>query len=167
MKSFNILLVLFALIGTVPCLVIQAQEKEAAVVSNSDVRFGEYFELSDIKTGKEIFDSYSTMTASDSISMQLQAEVSSVCQVKGCWMNLVTESGDEVWVTFKDYSFFVPKDIAGKEVIVNGVAQIKLISEEDQKHYAEDAGKSQEEIDEIKGSKKRYSFVADGVALKE
>jgi hypothetical protein len=40
-------------------------------------------------------------------------------------------------------------------------------SVEELRHYAEDAGKSQEEIEAITEPKKTYSFVADGVLLKE
>ena len=47
--------------------------------------------------------------------MQLQAQVASVCQVKGCWMVLDLGGGTQARVTFKDYGFFVPMDIVGKE----------------------------------------------------
>jgi len=61
----------------------------------------------------------------------------------------------------------VPKDIAGKEVIVNGLAYVKETSVEEQRHYAEDAGKSEEEIATITSPKKSYAFEADGVLIKE
>ena len=35
-------------------------------------------------------------------------------------MKLDLENGEEAMVKFKDYGFFMPKDIAGEEVIVNG-----------------------------------------------
>ena len=58
-------------------------------------------------------------------------------------------------VRFKNYSFFVPKDIEGKEVIVEGKAFIDILTVDELKHYAFDAGKSKEEIDKIK-EKKEY-----------
>ena len=167
MKSFNILLVFFVLNTTVSCLFLQAQEEKSEALTKSEQHYGEFFEPGNIKTGEAILETYQEIGTSDSRQMQLEAEVLSVCQVKGCWINLILENDEEIWVTFKDYSFFVPKDIAGRKVLVNGIAQLTEISEEDQKHFAKDAGKTEEEISKIKGVKKKYSLVADGVVLKE
>jgi hypothetical protein len=41
------------------------------------------------------------------------------------------------------------------------------MSVKDQKHYAEDGGKSKEEIAKITTTKKTLGFEADGVLLKE
>ena len=87
--------------------------------------------------------------------------------MKGCWMTLNMADGNQVMVKFKDYGFFVPKDIAGKEVIINGKAFVEEVSVGDQKHYAEDAGKSAEEIAAITAPKKTFSFEADGVLIKD
>ena len=46
--------------------------------------------------------------------------VTEVCKAKGCWMKVALENGEETMVKFKDYGFFVPKDMAGKEVVING-----------------------------------------------
>jgi hypothetical protein len=70
-------------------------------------------------------------------------------------------------VKFKDYGFFMPKDIAGKEVIVNGKAFIEAMSVDEQRHYAEDGGESAEAIAAITEQKKTLRFEADGVLLKE
>ena len=92
----------------------------------------------------------------------IKATVTEVCQVKGCWMKL--KDGDhEIRVTFKDYGFFVPSSLAGKEVIIQGVLKEEVISEADRRHYAQDAGASEEEIEKIKGDAKEYTFEATGV----
>ncbi|MEM6643790.1 MAG: DUF4920 domain-containing protein [Bacteroidota bacterium] len=85
-----------------------------------------------------------------------------VCQKKGCWMTLKNEANQTIRVTFKDYGFFVPVDISGKEVIVEGLAQVEVIPEADARHYAEDAGQPFEP--EMQNS---VSFVADGVLFTE
>ena len=103
----------------------------------------------------------------DTIPMKLSAEVVNVCQAKGCWMTLNTPTGDEVMVKFKDYGFFVPKDISGKEVIIEGNAYVEEVSVDDQRHLAEDAGKSEEEIAAITAPKKSYGFVANGVLVSD
>ncbi|AUP81022.1 DUF4920 domain-containing protein [Flavivirga eckloniae] len=110
---------------------------------------------------------YKTMSVGDSINSKMLAKVNSVCQTKGCWMRLSLEDGNEVMVKFKDYGFFVPKDIAGKEVIVNGRAYVKEVPIDELKHYAADAGKSEEDIATITEPKRTFSFEADGVLLKQ
>jgi hypothetical protein len=86
--------------------------------------------------------------------------------VKGCWMKVRTTDGQTMRVTFRDYGFFVPKDIAGKQVVFEGTAQQSTTSVADLKHYAEDAGKSKEEIAKITQPEKAVTFVADGVIVK-
>uniref|UniRef100_UPI0035622737 DUF4920 domain-containing protein n=1 Tax=Seonamhaeicola sp. TaxID=1912245 RepID=UPI0035622737 len=88
-----------------------------------------------------------------------------VCKAKGCWMTLDLGDGNEAMVKFKDYGFFVPKDIAGKDVVVNGKAYVKEVPVDELQHYAEDAGKSAEEIAAITKPKKTFSFEADGVLI--
>ena len=68
-------------------------------------------------------------------------------------------------VKFKDYGFFMPLDIVGKEVVLDGEASVKEVSVKQLKHYAEDAGKTKEEIAKIKEPKKELQFVAKGVLV--
>lgn len=93
------------------------------------------------------------------------AKVESVCQAMGCWMKVAKSNGETMMVKMKDHKFFLPKDIAGKTAIINGVAEEKTTSVEMLKHYAEDEGKSQEEIDAIKDPKKEVVFIAAGVVI--
>lgn len=99
--------------------------------------------------------------------VKFAAKVNEVCQMKGCWMTLDLENGEEVMVRFKDYAFFVPKNSGGKTAIVEGRAFYDEVPVETLRHYAEDAGKSQEEINAITEPEMRLSFVADGVIIKE
>ena len=110
---------------------------------------------------------YNGLKAGDSLDTKMVAKVNEVCQAKGCWMTLQLEDSSEVMVRFKDYGFFVPKNIAGQEVIVNGKAYVAETSVEELRHYAQDAGKSQEEIDQITEPERTYAFLADGVLVKE
>lgn len=68
-------------------------------------------------------------------------------------------------VRFKDYAFFMPQDIVGRTIVVEGAANIKEISVESQKHLAEDAGKSAAEIAKITDSKESITILADGVVV--
>lgn len=109
---------------------------------------------------------YKNMALNDTVDMLFKAKVTDVCKSKGCWMKLDLENGEHVMVKFKDYGFFVPKDIENKEVIVNGKAFVNEVSVEEQRHYAEDAGKSDAEIAAIVDPKRTYSFLADGVLIR-
>ena len=107
----------------------------------------------------------SQITEKDKFTGKVKGKVVSVCQEKGCWMKVAREEGEPVMVKFKDYGFFMPKDIIGKEVVLDGEATVKETSVKQLKHYAQDAGKSKEEIEKIKAPKKEIIFVAKGVLV--
>lgn len=125
-------------------------------------------EISDemVMTEQEMVEKYNSLKPGDTISVKFTSKVKEVCQKKGCWMNL--DMGEnEAMVRFKDYGFFMPKDITGQEIIVNGKAYVEEMSVEDQRHYAEDAGKSVEEIAAIIAPKRTLALEADGVLIPE
>jgi hypothetical protein len=128
--------------------------------------FGDKFYLNDIKSINSVIEIYNSLDEKKIKNLKFEAKVNSVCKVKGCWMNLDLENGQEIMVNFKDYSFFVPKDIEGKKVIVQGKASIEILSVKQLQHYAYDAGKTDEEIKKIVNPKKVYSFEAKGVLIK-
>lgn len=94
-------------------------------------------------------------------------EIKEVCSKKGCWMTIDLPNGESMRVTFKDYGFFVPKNAHGYPVIIEGVATKKVTDVATLKHYAEDAGKSVEEVEAIKSPKKEYAFEAIGVIIQD
>ncbi len=106
------------------------------------------------------------MQSKESLVATVEGKVSSVCQAKGCWMKIETGTGESIRVTFKDYGFFVPKDLSGSTIIMKGVASYNVTSVEELRHYAEDAKKSKEEIEKITEPKKELVFEADGVLIK-
>jgi len=106
------------------------------------------------------------MKTTDSLQVKLVGTVYEVCQAKGCWMNLKSEtSGEELFVRFKDYGFFMPKDIAGRKVVIEGYSFPEVISVEELRHYAEDKGSSEEEIAKITEPEESLNFLASGVLL--
>ena len=96
---------------------------------------------------------------------KITGKVVEVCQAMGCWIKLEKEDGTTLMVKSKDHGFFMPLDIVGKKVVVQGDASVNEISEKMRKHYAEDAGKSKAEIEKIKGSTKEIFFNASGVKV--
>ncbi len=96
---------------------------------------------------------------------KVSGKVVEVCQEKGCWMKIEKANGEKVMVRFKDYGFFMPKNIEGKEVVLDGETVVKEVSVKQQQHYAKDAGKSEEEIKKITKPKKELQFIAKGVLV--
>ncbi|GGK70136.1 DUF4920 domain-containing protein [Rufibacter glacialis] len=103
----------------------------------------------------------------DSAKTTVATQVVEVCQKKGCWIKVAVDGQEPMRVTFKDYGFFMPKDIVGKEIVFEGVVVRDTVSVDDQRHYAEDAGKSKEEIAAITSPKPSITFIASGVQIKE
>jgi Domain of unknown function (DUF4920) len=101
----------------------------------------------------------------DKFTGKVSGKVVEVCQEKGCWMKVEKSNGETMMVKFKDYKYFMPKDIVGKEVVLDGEASIKEVPVKQLQHYAKDAGKSEEEIKKIKEPKKELQFVAKGVLV--
>lgn len=97
-------------------------------------------------------------------TIRVKAPTAAVCKKKGCWLTLDAD-GTEVRVTFKDYAFFVPKDLAGKTVVVEGVLAEEIVSEKDARHYAKDEGLPKAEIAKIKGDQKSLTMVATSVVV--
>lgn len=97
---------------------------------------------------------------------KITGEVIAVCQKKGCFME-VKRPGDEdpIMVRFKDYGFFMPQDIVGRTVVVDGRAWVKETSVASLRHYAEDKGKSEEEIAQITQPKEDIAIIAEGVVI--
>lgn len=107
------------------------------------------------------------MTATDSLAVKVSGKVGEVCQKKGCWMMLVSDQPGqpEMRVTFKDYAFFMPKDLSGKHVVLDGFAYVDVTPVDLLRHYAEDAGKSKEEIEKITEPKREVAYEASGVVI--
>jgi len=104
--------------------------------------------------------------ANGSLKTKISGTIIETCAKKGCWMTLNTQT-DTVLVRFRDYGFFVPTSGAGgKEAVIEGDLFVDTVSVRLQRHYAKDAGKTQEEIDKITEPKLGLSFTADGVIIK-
>ena len=130
---------------------------------NNYERYGELFENSEIINYKFERDNF----LNTSSKVKIEGEILSSCPMKGCWMRISVEK-DTVLVRFKDYGFFVPKNgIEGKSTIINGKLSVDTLSIAQLQHYAEDAGKSKEEIALISKPEITISFLADGVLIKE
>ncbi len=144
-------------------IIITALTLGASAQSEDARYFGEKITAAEALTPTEFV---TTVEQQGETTAKVTGEITEVCPKKGCWMTLDVD-GQEMMVRFKDYGFFMPLDATGKTAVVQGQAKMETIDVATLRHYAEDAGKSAEEIDAITEPETKLSFVADGVILED
>ena len=105
------------------------------------------------------------MITANTIEVKVASKINEICQNKGCWMTLDLGNEETAFVKFKDYGFFVPMNAQKRETIIEGKAFVEETSVAELKHYAEDEGKTPEEIAKIIAPKTEYKFLAHGVLI--
>lgn len=98
-------------------------------------------------------------------NLVIRAEVSGVCEKKGCWLTLVNDMDTRVFVKMKDYAFFLPQDILGKTILLDADAEKMVTSVKELQHYAKDAGKSAAEIAKITKPQTEIRVLASGIKV--
>lgn len=161
MKKINILLVMLLMIGT------SVMAQKTAFNANDYASFGEKFKVNRVYNKAEMMKKYKKLKKGDTLVVQFESEIKSVCKKKGCWMKLALKDDNNSFVKFKDYAFFVPLNADNSPAIVSGKAFVDVESVEELRHYAKDAGKSKEEIAKITKPETTYAFMADGVYIKK
>lgn len=116
---------------------------------------------------EEMLHRYQNLKEGDTLNVNFLADINEVCQKKGCWMKVALGENEQSFVRFTDYGFFAPKNAAGRKTIMDGKAFLSVVSVDELKHYAKDAGKSEEEIAQIVEPQITYSFMADGIAIEK
>jgi hypothetical protein len=129
--------------------------------------FGDKITNDAAMSSNEMLAKFNNMKVGDTLNVKFASTIKEVCTKKGCWMKLPLNDTEEAMVTFKDYGFFMPLDSKGREVILEGKAFVKETSVAELQHYAEDAGKTKEEIAKITVPKKEFAFEANGVLMKK
>jgi hypothetical protein len=161
----TIILIAFALVGMIWGCNSSKSSLSANKPSTADGKhFGEKISADQAMAYDDLI---KTLQGKDSLEAKVLGTVEDVCQMKGCWMNLVSTRPEQpaLFVQFKDYGFFMPKDISGRKVVIQGYAYRSVTSVEQLRHYAEDAGKSPVEIQAITKPKEELKFLASGVLL--
>ena len=143
-----------------------AQEPASPVVKTGDyVSYGDAINAEGALTMAEF---EKAATDKDSLQVKITTEILHSCGKKGCWMDVEMADGSSMKVRFRDYGFFVPTNgLEGKKVVMQGRAKKDVTDVAMLQHYAEDAGKSKEEIAEITEPETSWTFEADGVLIKE
>jgi len=142
--------------------------KEMAVAPTMEFKtFGEKIDEENAISASEMKAKFQNMKVGDTLNVKFKSEVEKVCKKKGCWMTLKLDDSLTSFVKFEDYGFFVPLNAENRKTIVEGKAFVSETSVEDLKHYAQDAGKTEEEIAAITAPEKEYGFMATGVLMEE
>ncbi len=104
------------------------------------------------------------LTSAEPTEVKVTGKVVEVCKAEGCWLRMETANGS-MMIKMKDHAFLVPLSMNGKKIVADGTATLKETSVEMLRHYAEDAGKSKEEIEAIKEPKKEITMQAKGILV--
>ena len=137
---------------------------EAAGTPDNQTFYGSVIDTDGTTNGADM---RAALDKSGRAKVRFEGEITATCAKKGCWMD-VASGEDTVFVRFLDYGFFVPTEGAeGKRTVVQGEAFYDTLTVPMLKHYAADAGKSQEEIDAITEPELRLAFTATGVMIED
>lgn len=165
MKYFNIFLVILSLLSGCKEAKTEGESVPEKAETPEFVLAGAPLSQGMVYQQAELGQVFADLKPGDSLNTRFEAEVAEVCQNKGCWMRVNLPNEESVMVRFKDYGFFVPKDISGKKVVVEGKAFVSEVDEAERRHMAEDAGASEAAIAEIRGSEFQKGFEATGVRI--
>ncbi|MGF7041181.1 DUF4920 domain-containing protein [Mucilaginibacter lappiensis] len=98
------------------------------------------------------------------ISTTIEGRVIRVTREKGGWFELDAGAGKVISAHFKNYNINIPADLAGRKVIVEGVAAKQFIAD-DLQHMAGDtvSGKKQHEVKT--DPKRKVTFEVKGLIV--
>ncbi|HRE58110.1 MAG TPA: DUF4920 domain-containing protein [Candidatus Kapabacteria bacterium] len=119
--------------------------------------------------GKEPFVKTPALTVSQALeptnfhqSIVVRATVQSVCKTEGCW-TILTDGKQSMRVVFAQGRFASPMDTKGKTAIVEGQIEPTIVSEEDARIYAEQAGLDAQKVTAINGEQRIPIFTAESL----
>lgn len=136
------------------------------VVGEAEIVPGNYGDVIEEKNVSNLSEMVSKVEAEGTFDGKISGEIKEVCTKKGCWFAMELPNGQSMRVTFKDYGFFIPTNSQGFPIVLQGVATLSETDVETLRHFAEDHGKSKEEVDAITEPKKEITFEATGVVIK-
>lgn len=144
---------------------ISADKEIAATENIKYASFGDSISADGYISMDEFRETFDNLAVGDTIDVKFKSKSKKVCQKKGCWMTVDLGEEKESFMRFKDYAFFVPMNAEDRDIIAEGKAYHEIISVDELKHYAKDAGQTQEEIDKITEPRRTLRFEATGVLI--
>ena len=129
--------------------------------ANKGMTFGAKTTVDGAVTADELT---TVLAAKSEAEVKVKGKVAEVCKAEGCWLKMQTAKGT-MMIKMKGHSFMVPLAMNGKTIVAQGIATFKETSVEMLKHYAEDAGKTKEEIAAITEPRKEIIMQATGILV--
>ena len=112
-------------------LAAQAQDNSEIKPAAKGVVYGA--NISDAGEAISASDVQSKMT-NGAFEGKITGKVKEVCKAMGCWITLEKEDGTTLMVKRKDHAFFMPQNLAGRTVVVEGTATSKEVPQEMRRH---------------------------------
>ena len=113
--------------------------------------------------------------AYDGETVRVEGTIAEMCKVMGCWLTLRdadADTGETVRVRVpKDstgtYVYTFPTDLGMIGAVVEGTVSVDTMGVDELRHYAEDEGRSQEEIDAITAPRPAVVLTARGALVEQ
>lgn len=99
----------------------------------------------------------------ENMEVVVTGNVNDVCAKEGCW--LVLGDGSKEIMVKTLHVFVVPKDCYDNTAVVNGVFNVKEITEEQARHFNDESKKTKIKSEDIKGPQKMFVIKAVGIKL--
>ncbi len=136
-----------------------------ALVALGETKLGAPLKLKEPMTVDAVLKSKDSMAGQ---AVQVKGKATEVCQMMGCWVNLVSESGKMIQFNAHEAGLVFPKDSVGKQVIAEGTLVKSVMSKQEAiaaaKHEAEEQGRKFNP-NKIKSGKTVYSIQGAGAVL--
>lgn len=131
---------------------------EPTKVEGGAAHFGESFAIAQPKT---LGEALTGAVDGQELSVRVSGTIEKVCQKRGCWL-VVKDGASEARVVMKGGAFTVPTDSQGKKAQVEGLLKVRIFTEAQAKHLAEDGG---EDPSKVTGEKKELLITATAVEI--
>lgn len=146
----------------ITAIVTKAQPPK--VPADAGATFGQSTTAENAITVEQLFTLMKSNEKNKEVAIKLKGVVTEVCKMEGCWIKVQSPDGS-MMVKMKDHKFLVPVILNGKTIVIDGIADEKLTSIEQLRHFAEDAGKSKAEIAKITEPKREIVIQAKGILV--
>lgn len=113
--------------------------------------------------------------AYDGETVRVEGTIAEMCRMKGCWLTLRdadAEAGETVRVRVPTdssgtYVYTFPTDLGMIDAVVEGTVNVDTMSVDELRHYAEDEGRPQEEIEAITEPQPTVVLTAHGALVEK
>lgn len=144
-----------------PVDVPMKESTEGTDAQSGGTQYGE--EAKSTATNVTFIDLVTSPEKYENMEVVVTGNVNDVCAKEGCWM--ILGNGDKEILIKTLHVFVVPKDCYDNTAVVNGVFNVKEISEEQARHFNDESKTTKIKSEDIKGPQKMFVIKAAGINL--